>query len=106
GPAYENPDSVSDADIEDYLWPLVKSEQRLDDFKRFLAAFAHRHTWAVEDKWKTLTAPTLTVWGTDDINFDVKWGRWLADAIPGTRRLVEIKGGRIFFPEERRAEFK
>ena len=54
GPAYENPDSVSDADIEDYLRPLVKSEQRLDNFKRFLGAFDNRHTLAVEDKLKTL----------------------------------------------------
>jgi pimeloyl-ACP methyl ester carboxylesterase len=105
GPAYENPGSISDAGIEDYLRPLVKTEQRLKDFERFLAAFDNRHTLAVEDKLKTLTAPTLIVWGTDDIYFDVKWGRWLADAIPGTRRLVEIKGARIFFPEERWAEF-
>src|SRR6202012_3189270 len=106
GPAYENAECVSDADIEDYLRPLVKTEQRLKDFERFLAAFDNRHTLAIEDKLKKLTAPTLIVWGTDDVYFDVKWGRWLADAIPGTRRLVEIKGARIFFPEERRAEFK
>ena len=105
GPAYENAECVSDADIEDYLRPLVKTEQRLKDFERFLAAFDNRHTLAIEDKLKKLTAPTLIVWGTDDIYFDVKWGRWLADAIPGTRRLVEIKGARIFFPEERWAEF-
>jgi pimeloyl-ACP methyl ester carboxylesterase len=105
GPAYENPERVSDADIEDYLRSLVKTEQRLKDFERFLAAFDNRHTLAIKDKLKALTAPTLIVWGTDDIYFDVKWGRWLADVIPGTKRLVEIKGARIFFPEERWAEF-
>jgi hypothetical protein len=26
---------------------------------------------------------------------------WLADNIPGTRHRVELKGARIFFPEER-----
>jgi len=35
----------------------------------------------------------------------VEWSRWLADAIPGTRRRVEFDGGRIFFPEERWAQF-
>jgi pimeloyl-ACP methyl ester carboxylesterase len=52
-----------------------------------------------------LKAPTLIVWGTDDIYFDVKWSYWLADAIPGTQRRVEFKGARIFFPEERPEEF-
>ena len=49
--------------------------------------------------------PTLIVWGTDDIYFDVKWSHWLSETIPGTRRRVELDGARIFFPEERAAEF-
>jgi hypothetical protein len=31
--------------------------------------------------------------------------RWLAETIPGTRRRIELHGARIFFPEERAAEF-
>jgi pimeloyl-ACP methyl ester carboxylesterase len=49
--------------------------------------------------------PTLIVWGTGDVYFDVKWSRWLADHIPGTRSRIEFKGARIFFPEERAADF-
>jgi pimeloyl-ACP methyl ester carboxylesterase len=105
GPAYEDASKVSDADIETYLRPLVKSEQRLADFQRFLAAFDNKHTLAIEGGLKALTAPTLIVWGSDDVYFDEKRGRWLADTIPGTRRLVELKGARIFFPEERWAAF-
>jgi pimeloyl-ACP methyl ester carboxylesterase len=52
-----------------------------------------------------LKAPALIVWGTDDVYFGVQWGRWLASTIPGTKRLVELTGARIFFPEERWAEF-
>ena len=37
--------------------------------------------------------------------FDVRWSKWLADTIPGTRRRVEFGGARIFFPEERWREF-
>jgi pimeloyl-ACP methyl ester carboxylesterase len=105
GPAYEHPEGVSDGSIENYLRPLVQNGQRLTDFQRFLAAFDNRHTVAVEGGLKKLMAPTLIVWGTDDIYFDLKWGRWLADTIPGTKRLVELKGARIFFPEERWVEF-
>jgi len=105
GPAYEHPERLTDDNIEKYLRPLVRSEQRTRDLQRFLAAFDNKHTLAVETRLKTLKAPTLIVWGTDDMYFDVKWSRWLADTIPGTRRRVEFKGARIFFPEERWAEF-
>jgi pimeloyl-ACP methyl ester carboxylesterase len=105
GPAYEHPEGVTDDSIEKYLRPLVRTEQRTRDLQRFLAAFDNKHTLAIEARLKTLKAPTLIVWGTDDVYFDVKWSRWLADTIPGARRRVEFKGARIFFPEERWAEF-
>ena len=105
GPAYEHPEQVSDEAIETYLRPLVRSEQRTRDFQRFLAAFDHKHTVAIGARLKKLEAPTLIVWGTDDVYFDVKWSRWLADTIPGTKRRVEFQGARIFFPEERSADF-
>jgi|SRR5215472_107638 len=105
GPAYQHPEQVSDDSIEKYLRPLVTTEQRTRDLQRFLAAFDNKHTLAIEAELKTLKAPTLIVWGTDDVYFDVKWSHWLADNIPGTRRRVEFKGARIFFPEERWEEF-
>jgi pimeloyl-ACP methyl ester carboxylesterase len=105
GPAYERPELLSDESIEQYLRPLVRTEQRTHDLERFLAAFDNRHTLAIEARLKTLKAPTLIVWGTDDVYFDVKWSHWLSDNIPGTRRRVEFTGARIFFPEERWVEF-
>jgi pimeloyl-ACP methyl ester carboxylesterase len=105
GPAYEHPDRLSDDTIERYLRPLVRTEQRTHDFQRFLAAFDNAQTVKVEGRLKTLRAPTLIAWGTDDIYFPVKWSRWLAETIPGTRKRVELDGARIFFPEERWAEF-
>jgi pimeloyl-ACP methyl ester carboxylesterase len=105
GPAYEHPERVTDESIEIYLRPLVKTEQRTRDFQRFLAAFDNKHTLAIEAGLKALKAPTLIVWGTDDVYFDVKWSWWLAETIAGTRRRVEFEGARIFFPEERWPEF-
>jgi pimeloyl-ACP methyl ester carboxylesterase len=87
------------------LRPFVRTEQRTRDLQRFLAAFDNKHTLAIEAQLKTLKAPTLILWGTDDVYFDVKWSHWLADNIPGTRRRVELQGARIFFPEERWQEF-
>jgi pimeloyl-ACP methyl ester carboxylesterase len=105
GPAYEHPENVTDETIENYLRPFLASDERTRDLERFVEAFDNKHTVAIEPKLKTFEAPTLIVWGTDDIYFDVKWSRWLADAIPGTERRVELKGARIFFPEERPEEF-
>jgi pimeloyl-ACP methyl ester carboxylesterase len=105
GPAYEHPEEVTDESIETYLRPLVRTEQRTRDLQRFLAAFDNAHTRAIEARLKTLIVPTLIVWGTDDVYFDVEWSKWLAETIPGTRRRLEFEGARIFFPEERWAEF-
>jgi len=105
GPAYEHPECVSDESIEIYLRPLIRTEGRTHDLERFLAAFDNQHTLRIEARLKKLRAPTLIVWGTDDRYFDVKWSHWLAENIPGTRRRLELKGARLFFPEERSKEF-
>jgi pimeloyl-ACP methyl ester carboxylesterase len=105
GPAYERPEGVSDGDIETYLRPHLRSERRTRDLQRFVAAFDHKHTVAIEPQLRQLRAPTLIVWGTDDVYFPVKWAHWLAKTIPGAKPPVELPGARIFFPEERAEAF-
>ena len=104
-PAYERPEAVTDDTIETYLQPHTRTPQRTHDLERFVNAFDCRHTVAIERELRQVQAPTLIAWGTDDIYFDVKWSHWLEKAIPGTKRRVEIKAARIFFPEERAGEF-
>jgi pimeloyl-ACP methyl ester carboxylesterase len=105
GPAYERPETVTDEDIETYLRPLVRTEQRTHDLERFIVAFDNKHTRAIEPQLRQIRSPTLIVWGTDDIYFPVKWAHWLAETIPGAKPPVELKGARLFFPEERADEF-
>ena len=105
GPAYERPEAVSDDTIETYLRPFIRSPQRMHDLERFVNAFDCRHTVEIEKPLRLVRVPTLIAWGTDDIFFDLKWSHWLEKAIPGAKRRVEIKYGRIFFPEERAVEF-
>jgi pimeloyl-ACP methyl ester carboxylesterase len=105
GPAYERPETVTDEDIETYLRPLVRSEQRTRDLQRFVVAFDNKHTRVIEPQLRQLQAPTLIVWGTDDVYFPVTWAHWLADTIPGAKPPVELEGARIFFPEERAEAF-
>jgi pimeloyl-ACP methyl ester carboxylesterase len=105
GPAYEQPESVTDEDIETYLRPLVRTEQRTRDLQRFVVAFDNKHTRVIEPQLRELQALTLIVWGTDDVYFPVKWAHWLAETIGGAKPAVEVTGARIFFPEERADEF-
>ena len=105
GPGYERPDIVTDEDIEIYLRPLVRTEQRTRDVQRFVEAFDNKHTRVIEPQLRALRAPTLIAWATDDIYFPVKWAHWLADTIPGAKPPVELEGARLFFPEERADAF-
>lgn len=105
GPAYEHPEIATDADIETYLRPFMRTGQRLHDLERFLAAFDNSHTRAIESKLRQLNVPTLIAWGTDDVYFPVKWAHWLSDTIPGAGKPVELDGARLFFPEERAKAF-
>jgi pimeloyl-ACP methyl ester carboxylesterase len=105
GPAYEHPEKVMDETIETFLRPFVVTDQRTRDLERFVNAFDNKYTVEVEPKLRALKAPTLIVWGTDDVYFDLKWSEWLAKTIPGTKRRVELKDARIFFPEERAEDF-
>jgi hypothetical protein len=36
--------------------------------------------------------------------FRPTWAYWLRDTIPGATEVVEIEGGRLFFPDERATE--
>jgi pimeloyl-ACP methyl ester carboxylesterase len=105
GPGYERPETATDEDIEIYLRPHLRSEQRTRDLERFVGAFDHKHTLAIEPQLRRLKAPTLIVWGMDDVYFPVKWAHWLAESIPGAKPPVELPGARIFFPEERAETF-
>jgi pimeloyl-ACP methyl ester carboxylesterase len=105
GPAYERPERVSDDTIETYLRPHLRSPQRTADLARFVNAFDCQHTVDIEKPLRSLQAPTLIAWGTDDIYFDLKWSHWLEEAIPGTKQRLEFDGAHIFFPEERPLEF-
>jgi pimeloyl-ACP methyl ester carboxylesterase len=101
GPAYEWPEKITDSDIDIYLQPHLRSEQRTGDLRRFVVAFDYKHTVAIESKLRQLHAPTLIVWGTDDVYFPIKWAHWLAKTIPSAKEPVVLEDARLFFPEER-----
>ena len=104
GTAYEHPELVDLEVVRAYLEPCVGTMERARQFERLLVSLDPGDLKAVEPQLRALTVPTLVVWGTGDMNFDVSWAYWLRDTIPGVTRVVTIDGARLFFPEERAAE--
>jgi pimeloyl-ACP methyl ester carboxylesterase len=100
GSAYARPEALTAETVAAYLGPLVASPQATGDLERFLATFDSAQTVAIHDRLRRLDVPTLIMWGTADSFFDLKWAYWLRDTIPGVRRVIEVPGGKLFFPEE------
>jgi pimeloyl-ACP methyl ester carboxylesterase len=79
---YEHAEQLSEETIRTYLEPL-SSEPAIRGLERFFASMDSAETVAVEDALRRFQAPTLIVWGTEDIFFDVESAYWL-----GTRSRV------------------
>lgn len=104
GSGYEHPERLGDETIRAYLEPVLGTRKASREFARFLTSLRARDLLAVKPALKKLEVPTLVVWGTGDVFFEVKWAYWLRDTIPGVTEVVELDGGRLFFPDERAEE--
>ena len=101
GVAYEHPERLDDELVQIYLGPIFATDEGTKKVGRMIGELDHDANVRIEPKLRQLQAPTLILWGTDDIFFDKKWAYWLKDTIPGARDVVEIEGAKLFFPEER-----
>ncbi len=104
GDAYEHLDRVDPEVIRSYLEPCLGTIERAREFERLLVSLDAADLLAVTAQLQALTVPTLMVWGTGDVFFDVCWAYWLRDTILGATRVVTIDGARLLFPEERAAD--
>jgi pimeloyl-ACP methyl ester carboxylesterase len=100
GSAYSDPASLTDEALEYYFQPLVSSPRRKAQLNRHLAAFEPNPLLAIEPALRRCTVPTRMVWGTADQLFPVVWAEWLDKALPGSRGVRLVEGGRLFWPEE------
>jgi pimeloyl-ACP methyl ester carboxylesterase len=101
GDGYEFFERADRGVIRAYLEPCVGTMERAREFERLLTSLDAGDLVAVEPQLRMLSVPTLVVWGTGDVFFDVSWAYWLRDTIPGVTRVVTVDGARLFFPEER-----
>jgi pimeloyl-ACP methyl ester carboxylesterase len=86
---------LTDELVDGYVGANFADGHRRAKTRRFLAGQLdpanRRHTAQIADGLRQLDVPTLIVWGADDVHFDVRWGRRLADDIPGAR--LELLAG-------------
>ncbi|MFD1540245.1 alpha/beta fold hydrolase [Nonomuraea guangzhouensis] len=103
GDGYERIDDAADL-VDHFLRPIFDKPDGPRAFERLLTSIDAKDMVAIEPLLTVLAVPTLVVWGTGDVFFDVSWAHWLRDTIPGVKEVVEIEGGRLFFPDERAGE--
>lgn len=102
---YEDPAYITEETTRAYLAPITADERRRGQVNRFVALQDHAETVAIEGALRAYQGPTLVVWGTGDVFFDVSWAHWLRGTIPGVTQVIELEGAKLFFPEERHAVF-
>jgi pimeloyl-ACP methyl ester carboxylesterase len=104
GSSYEHPEQLSVDVMRAYLEPVLGTPEHARQFERLLCSLHADDLLAVEPQLRQFHVPTLVVWGTDDVFFEMRWAYWLQATIPGASEVVEVDGGRLFFPDERAAE--
>jgi pimeloyl-ACP methyl ester carboxylesterase len=98
---YQYPERIPQDAWRDYITGIAGTIERARDTERMVASLDATDIEAAGRQLRTLTVPTLLVWGTADATFAVKWAYHLRDLIPGAREVVEIDGANMLFPEER-----
>jgi pimeloyl-ACP methyl ester carboxylesterase len=98
---YEDPLFVTEELLQIYTEPLIQTATTRDAVNRYIATQNNAETVAIKPALEAFNAPTLIMWGNDDVFFGVEWAHWLQDTIPGAYAVVEFEGARLFFAEER-----
>jgi pimeloyl-ACP methyl ester carboxylesterase len=103
GGGYQDVTKVPEEVVASWVEP-IRTRESARRFEHLLTSLRARDLLAAEPALSRLQVPTLIVWGTADMFFRPKWAYWLRDTIPGATEVVEIDGGKLFFPDERAAE--
>ncbi|MCW1959350.1 MAG: alpha/beta hydrolase, partial [Mycobacterium sp.] len=101
---YENVSAIPDNVIIDYLSPILGNTAGARFMSDLLISMTPEQLAPIHPLLAKCEIPTAIIWGTGDIFFHRRWADWLVELIPGAREVVEIPGGRLFFPDERAAE--
>ena len=97
---YEDPERIPDEAFKTYLEPVLSSDERSRNLRRFASLDNVRVTVSIAPQLRQLAVPTQVVWGDADTIFDIKSVDWLKNNIGGVRRVIMVPRAKLFFPEE------
>jgi pimeloyl-ACP methyl ester carboxylesterase len=97
---YEDAERIPDEAFKTYLEPVLSSEARSNNLRRFLSLGNLKVLVPIAPKLRELKVPTLIAWGEADTAFDLKSVDWLRSNIGNVRRVVMVPRAKLFFPEE------
>ena len=100
GMCYTDPAHPTDAAIEQYLRPLVASDERKALVNRYLIALETNPLEGLEPVLGVSKVPTRIVWGMADTIFSKDNPDYLAQILPRVTGIRRIPEGKLFFPEE------
>jgi pimeloyl-ACP methyl ester carboxylesterase len=101
---YQWPERFSDDDVRGIMEPHQASLDAARKVERFILSLEAPQLEALEPQLRELQVPSLCVWGTGDSVFHIELAHWLRDTIPGCLEIVEVEGGKLFWPFERGPE--
>jgi pimeloyl-ACP methyl ester carboxylesterase len=102
--AYQDPARLPDDVARAWIEPVLGTREAARSYQRLFRSLRGRDLRAAGPGLARLAVPTVIVWGTGDTIFPVKWAYRLRDTIAGVTDVVEVDGGRLFFPDERADE--
>ena len=102
--AYQDPARLPDDVARAWIEPVLGTREAARSYQRLFRSLRGRDLRAAGPGLARLAVPTVIVWGTGDPIFPVKWAYRLRDTIAGVTDVVEVDGGRLFFPDERADE--
>ncbi len=96
---------LTDDLVDGYIAANLATAHKRAKTRRFLATQLdpanQAHTHHLADALRKIEAPTLILWGEDDVHFPPDWARRLAADIPGTRRVETLPAtGHLLMEEQ------
>jgi haloalkane dehalogenase len=100
GACYADPAHPTDAAIEDYFGPLVRSPERKALVHEYLIALEKNPLEGIAAALQRCTVPTRIVWGTADDIFSAESPGYLDRTFGNSRGVRRLEGRKLFWPEE------
>jgi len=100
GLCYSNPAHPTDAALQQYLSPLVASNERKALVNRYTLGLAPNPLRGIEPLLRKCSVPTRILWGMADTIFSTRSPDYLAGVLPRVTGIRRIEKAKLFFPEE------